>query len=165
MLPHEDNVSSAEKQQLDLAGENLVLPLHVEEITVAKRQIERSIVRVATTTNLVDRIVEEDLVQERVEIERIPIGHYVDVFPPVREEGDLTIMPVVEEVLVVERRYLLKEEVHIRRICTAERHRETVQLREQEAIITRTSSVISNPGVTTDPVQRHPNIHQEEELK
>ena len=47
-------------------------------------------------------------------------------------------MPVVEEVVVVERRLLLREEVHIRRVRKAEQHTETVQLRVQDAVVTRT---------------------------
>jgi stress response protein YsnF len=57
--------------------------------------------------------------------------------PAVRTEGDLTILPVVEEVVIVERKLLLREEVHIRRIQTTAKHVETVQLREQDAIVTR----------------------------
>lgn len=158
MLPNEESVSSFEQKRLDPTGEDLLLPLHVEEIVVARRQVERSVVRIATKTNLVDKLVEEDLFQERVEIERIPVGHYVDAFPPVRGEGDLTIMPVVEEVLVVERKYLLKEEVHIRRIRTIERHCETVQLREQEAVITRTPTMTSSTKDVPDPSQTIPPL-------
>lgn len=58
-------------------------------------------------------------------------------------------MPVVEEVLVVERRLWLKEEVHNRRIRTTEQHHETVQLREQEAVITRTPSTTSGSETST----------------
>ena len=47
-------------------------------------------------------------------------------------------MPVVEEVVVVERKLLLREEVHIRRVRATKQHVETVQLRQQEAVVTRT---------------------------
>ena len=55
----------------------------------------------------------------------------------ISQEGDTTIIPVVEEIVVVERRLVLKEEVRIRRVSTTEQHQETVVLREQEAVITR----------------------------
>ena len=45
----------------------------------------------------------------------MPIDRQVDVAPKIRIEGDLTIVPVLEEILVVEKRLILKEEVHIRR--------------------------------------------------
>jgi stress response protein YsnF len=50
------------------------------------------------------------------------IGRPVDAMPPVRQEGDTTIMSVVEETIVVERHLFLKEEVQIRRLRVSERH-------------------------------------------
>jgi stress response protein YsnF len=43
------------------------------------------------------------------------MGRIVETAPEIRTEGDVTILPVVEEVLVVEKRLVLKEELHIRR--------------------------------------------------
>lgn len=48
-------------------------------------------------------------------------------------------MPVVEEELVVVRRLVLKEEVHIRRVQTTVSHAETVTLRQQHVSVTRTT--------------------------
>jgi stress response protein YsnF len=47
------------------------------------------------------------------------------------------VIPVVEEVLVVERRLVLKEEIHLRRVRTTTRHRETVTLRDEQVVIER----------------------------
>jgi stress response protein YsnF len=118
-------------------AEETVLALHAEELAVSRRVVERAVVRVATVTHTRDQLVDEALIQERVEVEHVAIGRMIDAMPPVRQEGDVTIMPVVEEILVVERRLLLKEEVHIRRVRTTQQHRETVVLREQEAVVTR----------------------------
>ncbi len=109
--------------------------LHEEALSVSRRAVETSTVRIATVTRSRDCLVDEELVRERVEVEHVPIGRFVESAPPVREEGDLTIVSVVEE--VVERRLLLREEVHIRRIRTTEHLLETVSLRRQEAVITR----------------------------
>jgi stress response protein YsnF len=57
--------------------------------------------------------------------------------PAIREEGETIVVPVVEEVLVVERRLVLKEEVRIRRVRSTERHQERVTLRRQEAAVNR----------------------------
>jgi uncharacterized protein (TIGR02271 family) len=81
--------------------------------------------------------VELPLARERVEVERVAIGKPIDAVPPIREEGDTIFIPVVEEVLVVERRLVLKEEVRIRRIHETELHQKHVMLRTQEAAITR----------------------------
>jgi stress response protein YsnF len=114
-----------------------VLELHAEKASVIKR-VRRTLVRVARTTQSRDAIVEENLTRESVVIERVPINRVVDAAPPIRQEGDVTIMSLVEEVVVVERRLVLKEELHLRRVRSVERHSETVALREQHAAVTRT---------------------------
>ena len=122
------------------SADKLIVPLHAEEVSVTRRQVAGDTVRVATVTRQHEQLVNEVLTHERVEIERVPIGRVVDQVPPVREEGDTTIMSVVEEVVVLERRLILKEEVRIKRVRMTENHRETVMLREQDAVITRTGA-------------------------
>ena len=112
-------------------------PLYAEDLTVSKRQIAGDMVQVSTITRENESFVDETLNHERVQIDRIPIGRQVDAVPPVRQEGDTTILSVVEETIVVERRLILKEEIHIRRLHVSERHQEAVILRKQEAVITR----------------------------
>jgi stress response protein YsnF len=94
-------------------------------------------VRVSTHTREREVLIDENLARERVEIETVPVGQKVDAMPEVRQEGDATIVPVVEEVLVVERQLMLKEEIHIKRVRSTERHQEKVALRHQEAVVTR----------------------------
>ena len=113
------------------------IPLHAEDLTVSKLLVADDIVRVRTVTGEHATFVDETLNHERVQIERVPIGRQVEAIPPVRQEGDTTILSVVEETLVIERRLILKEEIHIRRLHVAERHQEAVVLRKQEAVITR----------------------------
>ena len=120
------------------AAETIVMPLAVEDAVVSKR-VRRTLVRASRTTSNRSEAVEVDLKQEQVVIERIPVGRIVDAVPPVRQEGDVTIMPVVEEELIVVRRLVLKEEVHIRRVQTTVTHAETVTLRQQHVSVTRTA--------------------------
>ena len=112
-------------------------PLHAEDLTVSKRQIAGDMVQVGTVARETESLVDEMLNHERVQIDRIPVGRQVDAVPPIRQEGDTTILPVVEETVVVERRLILTEEIHIRRLHVSERHQEAVILRKQEAVITR----------------------------
>ena len=97
-----------------------------------------------------EQLLDETLAREQVEVEPSPIGKVVEVPPSVREEGDTIIIPIVEEILVVERRLLLKEEVRVRRVRSSESHRERVMLRRQEAIITRDSVEPSLAGDASD---------------
>ena len=114
-----------------------MLPLHREFLVAAKR-VRKTLVTAAVTTREREVVVEEDLVSDQVLIERVPIGRVVDVAPPVREEGDVTILSVVEEEVIVTRRLILKEEVYLRRARTTQRYAETVVLREQQVAVSRT---------------------------
>lgn len=113
------------------------LRLHAEAVTVERRRVAGDTVRVATRVRVRDEVVEAALVHERVEIERVAIDRIVDAVPPVRQEGDVTVLSVVEEVLVLERRLVLKEEVRVRRVQVPDMHRETVALREQVVEVSR----------------------------
>jgi len=135
------------------------LSLHAEEVSVTRRTVVGATVRVATVTHEHEHIVDEALRHERVEIERVPVGRTVDAVPPVREEGDTMIVPVVQEVVVVERRLVLKEEIHIRRVRSTEHHRESVVLRKQDAVITRAEAELQpdgdgqrSPGTAQTPI-------------
>jgi len=92
---------------------DLRIPLHVEEISVSRREIKKANVEVALVTGAREQLIDEELTHVRVEIERVPIDRTIEAVPPIRQEGDITIIPVVEEVVVVERRLVLKEEVRV----------------------------------------------------
>lgn len=114
------------------------LRLHVEEVTVTKRRVEGDTVRVSTVTREIEKSVDEALMHERVEVEHVAIGRQIDAVPPVREEDDVTVIPIVEEILVIEKRLVLKEEVRIRRVRVPEIHHEVITLREQDIVVERT---------------------------
>ena len=55
----------------------------------------------------------DTLFAEEADVRRVPVNRIVSEAPQTRQEGEVTIVPIVEEVLVVEKRLLLKEEIHI----------------------------------------------------
>jgi uncharacterized protein (TIGR02271 family) len=120
------------------AERETVIPLLEEQFSVAKRVVETARVRVSRVTHDHQQLVDELLNHEKVEVEHVPVDRPIETMPSIRQEGDVTIIPVVEEVLKVERCLVLKEEVHIRRIKTTERHQEQVTLRKQEVLVART---------------------------
>ena len=115
------------------------LSLHEEEVSILRRRVNTTNVKVATQTYQRDVLVEEDLAHDRVEIKRVPIDRVVDAPVPPRIVDDTTIFSVVEEIVVIERRLVLKEEIHVRRVQETERMVEVVSVRRQEATVTRTS--------------------------
>ena len=114
-----------------------VLKLVAEEADVSKRRVATGRVDVRTVTDTVDEIVRSTLQGDSVDVTRVSVDRTVGEAPAVRTEGDLTIVPVLEEVLVIEKRLLLKEEVHIRRTSRSEDIETTVPLRRQRAVVER----------------------------
>ena len=117
--------------------DQVVIPLHAEEVSIGTKQVATGHVKVSTVTNSRQQLVEQLLHSERVEVERVPMGQVVEKIPDLRTEGDITIIPVVEETVVVQKQLVLKEEVRVRRIHETQNYRESVVLRQQEAVITR----------------------------
>jgi uncharacterized protein (TIGR02271 family) len=139
----------------------ILIPLVAEELSVAKQQIVTGRVQVSTVTREREELVDELLAREQVEIKRVPVGRTVDEPPAMRTEGDILIIPVVEEVLVVERRLLLKEEVHVRRVRATERHQERVSLRRQEAVISRHPAATQGAAEGTRPESKQQTPRKE----
>ena len=121
------------------------LPVVEEHLHIDKRTVSTGRVKVRTETEYVDEIASALLSSEAVEVERVAIDKPVEQAPPVRTEGDVTIIPVLEEVLFVEKRLVLKEELHVRRRVTEERFEVPVTLRKQHAVVERIDEPASPP--------------------
>jgi len=82
----------------------------------------------------------------RAAVDRVPINLPVDEIPAVRQDGDIIIVPVVEEIVEVTRRLILKEEVHIRLEEETERYHDDVQLRRQDIQVSHINSESNDNG-------------------
>lgn len=114
-----------------------VLPLAQEAARVEKRKVLKGRVRVHSATETFEEFAEAELASDETDVTRVPIGRVVTETPKVRVEGEVTIVPVLEEVLVVEKQLVLKEEIHIRRERSSETVRIPVALRRQRAVVER----------------------------
>lgn len=114
-----------------------VLPLVEENLTVGKRLVETGKVRISTVIKEREELVRQSLQGEEVEIERVPVGVAVSEPPPVRQDGDTIVIPLLEEVLVVERRLVLREEVRVRKRRTEAKVEHAVTLRREEVVVDR----------------------------
>ena len=123
--------------------ESLVIPILEETARIDVRKVEERI-SIRTKVHERDEVVEALLHTDNLDIERVKLDQVVQTPPGVREEGDLLIIPVLEEVLVVEKRLILREEIRIRRTQRTRSAQETVRLRREEAVVER-SSPISRP--------------------
>ena len=152
---------SDESHSSEQSGES-VLPLLAEDAVIAKQVVETGRIQIARVTHEREQLIDELLARETAEIERVRIGQQVDTMPTEREEGDTIVIPVVEEVLVIERRLFLKEEVRVRRVRSTERHQESVTLRHHEAVVTRLPVETPAAGVVTETGARVQQSRQEE---
>lgn len=113
------------------------IPLIEEQLRVGKRLVETGRVRIRTVVDESRVWVREDLQREQVEVVRVPIDRQIDTVPQIRTENDVMIIPVVEEVVVVEKRLILVEELHVHRRRTVEHVEEPVVLRRTRAEVER----------------------------
>jgi uncharacterized protein (TIGR02271 family) len=111
------------------------MPVVREEVKISKRPVETGRVRITKHVQERQQPVEAELLRQEVEVQRIPVNRVLDAPPKVREEGDVLVIPILEE--VVEKRWLLKEEVRVRRRSVQTSHRDSVVLRTEMVSVER----------------------------
>jgi uncharacterized protein (TIGR02271 family) len=122
------------------AEEVAAIPLVEERLEVGKRQVESGRVKVRVAVDTREEMVPAELRHDEVEIRRVPRNVPVTELQGVRLEGDTTVIPVVEEQLVVEKRLVLVEEIHVVRRARTEVEQIPVVLRSERAEIEREGS-------------------------
>ena len=115
----------------------LVVPVLVEELEVQKRLVETGKVRMTKVVHERETLVDEPLFQDTVAITRVPMQRVVDGPVPVRKENGTTIISLVEEVLVVEKRWMLREEIHIRTQRLETHQPQRITLRSEDVHVER----------------------------
>jgi len=128
------------------------VPILAEEVTLGKRRHE-SVVRIAKKVLTRDVIVDDPLIRDTFEIRRVPVNKIIAEPVEPRQEGDVFIVPIFEEVLVTEKRLLLREEVHIVRTREEVHEPRRVTLRREEVEVQRRprgESTEQQPGRTGD---------------
>lgn len=130
------------------------IALVAEEMAVGKRTVETGQVNVRVVVEERQEIARATLTHDKVRVETVEINCPVDVVPQVREVDGVTIVPVIEEEMVVTRRLVLARELHIHRDRTTQEVAEPVTLRAERAVIEQTST---DPTLTTiDPTTPTP---------
>jgi uncharacterized protein (TIGR02271 family) len=127
----------------------LVLPVLHEVLDMHTVPREMGRVRIRKTVHEREELVDPPLLREELVIERILVNRVVEGPISMRSEGETLIIPVLEEVLVIEKRLLLKEEVRITTRRVEARAPQRVVLRREEVIVDRIQEHIeeNNPSV------------------
>lgn len=124
------------------------IPVTEDVLVVGRRAVEVGTVSVEKTTETRQAIVDEPVISEEVRIERRRIDRSVSAADPpvVRTEGDTTIIPVLEEVVVVEKRLMLREEIHLTRVRHARSRPREVTLRREQVHVDRIAAPVEIEG-------------------
>jgi len=126
-------------------GQSLVIPVIEERVSVEKKTVETGKVRISKTVSEEEEVIDVTAMQEEVIVERIPVNRFVDTVPQTRYEGDTMIVPVTREVIVVEKRLELIEELHITKRQNQTPSFQQVTLRKEEVTVERIANENTTP--------------------
>ena len=127
----------AHRKQTERLADEEVVPVVEETAVVRKERVAAETVRLHKRVHEEEEVLDVPVQTEAIEVERVPVGRWLDAPAEVRREGDTTVYPVVEEVLVVEKRLRLVEEVRVTRRQETRRVQERVALRREEVVVER----------------------------
>lgn len=140
------NISESQQQ------EGMRIPVIEEQLAVGTRTVETGRgVRIHKTVSEQPVSIDERLARDEVDVRHVPVDRIValEEAPATRYEGDTLVVPVLEEVLVVERRLRIKEELHITRVRHEEHYRDTVQLKAERVEVERFDEAAAPPASDT----------------
>ena len=126
-------IASAPEPSLDTETIKLV----EEKLDIGKVTVLGDTVRVSSTTETETVPVRDQLRRESYDVKRVARNEVIDAIPEVRKEDGVTIIPVLEERLVVRKELVLREEIHLVPQHTVSEYQEDVELRKQRAVIGR----------------------------
>jgi len=116
----------------------LVIPVVEERLEVARERVETGRVRISKSVEAREVVVDDPLKRETVRVEHVPINQVVTgEVPRVREEGDITVIPILEERIVTRTELVLVEEVRIHRDHSQYRDPQRVTLRKEVVAVER----------------------------
>ena len=119
------------------AEQHITIPVIEESLHVEKRKITTGGVRIRKTIQEHEEVVEEPLLKEHVAVERVAVNRVANdqaALKP-RQDGDTLIIPVVEEVLVLQKQYLITEEIHVTKTSQLVTDQQTVTLRQESVSV------------------------------
>jgi uncharacterized protein (TIGR02271 family) len=114
-----------------------VVPVTEERLEVGRRTVESGAVRVRKRVHQDIEQLNEPLVAEFVEAKRVPVGRVLQEPVGIRQEGDVTIVPVIQERLVMHKELVLVEEIHLTRRREVQDANERVTLRRESVVVER----------------------------
>lgn len=93
--------------------DEVVIPVVKEELKTDAMPVETGGVRITKHVHSHDELVQQELRTGRVDVKRVTANRPVQGPLPVRRSGNTLIVPVVSEVVRVEREWVLTEEIYL----------------------------------------------------
>jgi uncharacterized protein (TIGR02271 family) len=116
----------------------LVIPVVEERLEVSRERVETGRVRITKSVEAREVVVDDPLKRESVRVEHVPINQVVTgAVPQVREEGDVTVIPILEERVMTRTELVLVEEVRIHREHSEYHNPQRVTLRKEVVAVER----------------------------
>jgi uncharacterized protein (TIGR02271 family) len=113
------------------------IPIVNEYITVDK-EVHETKIEVSKHVREETQTIKIPLVHEGYEVKHVPVNRVVDTLPPIRHEEDTVIIPVVKEVVIIQKKYEVVEEIHMIKQKTTIPHIQEITLLKEEVEIKRT---------------------------
>jgi uncharacterized protein (TIGR02271 family) len=125
----------------------LVVPVYREEVSIERKAVETGRARITKHVTERTETIDEPLLRQEVQIDRVAINRpWEGPPPPPRYEADRLVIPLLEEVIVVEKRLMLKEELHISRVQKTVHEPQDVVLRNETVTVER-----AEPSAAQEP--------------
>lgn len=118
-------------------NEPFMIPVIEEQLEVGKRTVVTGTVLLEKQIQEYEETLDVPLAVRSFDVERVVLNQPVEAPPAVRQEGNTTIYPLVEEQLVLTTQLILKEEVRVTQRDTERRDTRTVTLKRESMTVTR----------------------------
>ncbi len=116
---------------------NIVIPVIQEQIEITRVPVITGNVRIRKVVSERETIVDEPLSVATVDIEHVTLNIPLEHPAQIRHEGEVTVVPVMEEVITVTRQLMLREEIRVKWSIKDTHRPQRVTLRNEEIVIER----------------------------
>ncbi|WP_435945927.1 DUF2382 domain-containing protein [Dryocola sp. BD586] len=127
-------MSNESDNEKDVSLPPKTVSLAEERVELGTRKVVDRRIRITRSTRADEKLIETELTHEDALIKRVAKNEAVKPgnIPQVRQEGEVTIIPVIEERIEIVKHYFLTEEIHVIKKRRKETHQENITLRSQE---------------------------------
>lgn len=132
-----NKLENLNNKNFETDAETIKIPVIEEQIIVDKEIVETGKVRISKSVSKEQQSVDIPVNSEKVSIVRVPKNQFIERSPEVRQTGDTLVVPVVREQIVIEKKLVLVEELHIKKELIETSQTEKVTLRKEEVDIVR----------------------------